>query len=147
MVKVWTWIRHNQASFVALLISAGVLIWTLGCEAKVTSLIDPTRKVNRLELNTEIEIETARLQSELDQLLLWAEQRGQALDRQDELRQKLMDFALLAAQGGALNPSGLVGLVAGIIGVGAVVDNRLKDKVIKNRPLTDSVGRVLKEQG
>ncbi|KKM97805.1 hypothetical protein LCGC14_1164380 [marine sediment metagenome] len=135
MKNLAKWISKNQGVFVALLIAAGVLVWTLGCESKVTSLTDPSKMVTADELNLEIEAESMRLQAELDQLMKRAELKFVELSKKDAIKQKLMDFSLLAAQTGTLNPSGLVGLIAGIVGIGAVIDNRIKDKVIKNRPL------------
>lgn len=141
MKAIWTWISHNQAVFVALIISCGLMCWMFGCQTKVTSLIDPSKRVTEEELNVELETETQRLFLVLDTLVMNAEVKKKWFARQREIKQKLMDFALLASQGGTLNPSGLVGLVAGIVGIGAVIDNRIKDKVIKNRPLPNSVGR------
>jgi len=135
MAELMKWIRHNQGIFVALVICSGLLIWTLGCQSKVTSLKDPTKKVTAAELALEVETESLRMQAELEQLIKRAELKHVELSRQDDIKQKLLDFALLTSEAGAFNLSGLIGLVAGVLGVGAVVDNRIKDKVIKNRPL------------
>ena len=59
----------------------------------------------------------------------------QKLDRADAIKQKLSEFATLSVQTGTVNPLGIATLLGSIIGAGAVVDNRIKDKVIKNRPL------------
>lgn len=135
MKNLAKWIRHNQGVFLAVIICIGLLVWTIGCESKVTSSIDPTRMVTAAELNLEIEAESMRLQSELEQLIKRAELKHVELARQDAIKQKLLDFALLTSEAGAFNMSGLIGLVAGVVGIGAVVDNRIKDKVIQNRPL------------
>lgn len=135
MKNIGKWISKNQGVFVAAIICVGMMVWTFECEAKVTSLTDPTKMVNAAELKIEIEAESMRLEAELDQLIKLAQQKNAEFTRQHEIRQKLLDFALLAGETGTLNPSGMIGLVAGILGVGAVVDNRIKDKVIKNRPL------------
>lgn len=138
VIMIVKWISKNQGVFVALIICAGLLVWTFGCESKVTSLIDETKMVSAAELNLEIESESLRLEAELAQLIKRAELRHSELARQDAIKQKLLDFALLTSEAGAFNMSGMVGLVAGVLGVGAVVDNRIKDKVIKNRPLKGS---------
>ena len=135
MKNLMKWIRHNQGMFVCMLICIGLLGWTFGCQSKVTSLIDPVKKITAEELKLEVEAESRRLEAELEQLLAQAKLKHAELARQDAIKQKLLDFALLAGETGTLNPSGLVGLAVGVLGVGAVVDNRLKDKVIKNRPL------------
>lgn len=138
MKNLARWIRHNQGEFVAIIICVGLLVWTFGCQSKVTSLVDPSRKVTAEELNLELEAESRRLEAELEQLLAQADLKYLDLARQDAIKQKLLDFALLAGEAGTLNPSGLVGLLVGVLGIGAVMDNRIKDKVIKNRPLTAS---------
>jgi len=140
MKNLGKWISKNQGVFVALIISAALTVWIFGCESKVTSLTSSTKKVTGAELDLEVEAEAVRLQAELDQLMKRAELKHMDLRRQDVLKQKILDFALLTSQAGTLNASGMVGLLAGVLGVGAVVDNRIKDKVIKNRPLPKNPG-------
>ena len=135
MAEVYRWIRHNQGAFVALLISTGLMIWSLGCESKVGSLVEPGRMVNRQELQAELAAETKRLEADLDALLQMAKAKFQKLDREDQIRQKLFEFAALSTKAGTVNPLGVVTLVGSILGTGLAVDNRIKDKVIKNRPL------------
>lgn len=138
MSEITKWIRHNQGLFVALLISAALLVWTFGCESKLGSLIDPGKLVTAAELNLEIEVESARLQGELDALLKRAQLRKAEFARMDAIKQRLFEFASVTAQTGTVNPAGVLTLVGSIIGAGAVVDNRIKDKVIKNRPRAES---------
>lgn len=130
-----TWIRHNQGMFVAVIITTALLIWTYGCESQVASLTEPTRKVTRAELNIELNREVQRLEGELSTLQQQAAVKMTQLDRQDELKRKLFEFAALTAEAGTFNPAGLVTLVGSLLGAGLLVDNRIKDKVIKNRPL------------
>lgn len=132
------WIRHNQGMFVALIITAGILAWTFGCESKVSSLIVADKMVTRQELNLELQRETQRLEAELDSLTKQAELKQQQLDRQDKIKQKLFDFAAITAEAGTVNPAGVIALAGSILGFGAIIDNRIKDKVIKNRPLPNS---------
>lgn len=135
MTAIMKWVRHNQGVVVALLVCVGTFIWTFGCMSKVTSLIDPTKMVTAAELDLEIEEESLRLQAELDSLIRRAKVKQAELTRQDSIKQKLFDFAAITVDGGTVNPAGVVGLLFSVFGIGAVVDNRLKDKVIKNRPL------------
>ena len=134
MSHIARWIRHNQGLFVALLICGGLLVWTFGCPSKVTSLVDDTKKVTAEELNLELEAETARLEAELDMLLKRAKLKQAELARQDAIKAKLFEFASITAQSGTFNPAGLLSLTGSLLGFGAIVDNRIKDKVIKNRP-------------
>lgn len=136
MQAIAKWIRHNQGVTVGLVVSLGLLAWTIGCESKVTSLIEPAKKVSAGELDIELRSETARLEAELDQLMKRAELRVEELNRQNEIKRKLFEFAALTAQAGTVNPSGVITLVGSVLGMGLLVDNRIKDKVIKNRPLS-----------
>lgn len=137
MSKIVTWIRHNQGVFAALVISVGILAWTFGCESQVGSLKEPARLVTRPELALEVEQLTRDLENRLDILHKEAELKFAKLDRDDEIKRKLLEFGMVAAETGTVNPAGLIGLVAGILGIGAIVDNRIKDKVIKNRPIRE----------
>jgi len=135
MEAIAKWIRHNQGLFVALIISEALLLWTFGCESRVGSLTTPDKLVTRDELSIEISAEQARLENELVILQKQAEAKLAQLDRQDAIKKQLLDFWSLSLSTGQVNPVGLVGLLSGILGVGVIVDNRIKDKVIKNRPL------------
>jgi len=127
---------HNQAMAIAVIIAAGLLVYVYGCESQVTSIIEPGKKVTRTQLNLEVEQEAARLNLELDNIIKLAAAKNQELDKQDEIRQKIAEFGMRVAKGGTVNPAGVAVGVLGLLGCGAVVDNRIKDKVIKNRPLT-----------
>lgn len=141
MSKVWEWIRHNQGLFVALIIIVIIIVWTFGCQSKVTSLVEPGKMVNAQELSLEIETETTRLMAELELLAKRGELKMEELAKKDALQKELMDFAAISAASGGFNPSGLVALGFSVLGIGAFADNRIKDKVIKNRPLTKEAGR------
>jgi len=135
MAEIAKWIRHNQGMVLSLIVVAAVAAWTFGCESKVTSMIEPAKMVTAAELELEIDLETARLNLEIQNLISQAELKKEDLARQDAIKQKLFDFAAITVDGGSVNPAGVVGLLFSICGIGAVIDNRMKDKVIKNRPL------------
>lgn len=137
MKTIVKWIRHNQGLFIALLIAAILLVWTFGCRSMVSSLIEPAKRVTRDELQLELDGECARLEAELDLLSRRAAVKMAELDRQDEIKRKLFEFAAITAQAGTVNPAGVLALTGSILGFGAIVDNRIKDKVIKNRPLRE----------
>lgn len=138
MSAITKWIRHNQGVFVALLIASGLLIWTYGCESTVSSLTTEGKKVTREELNLEVQKESQRLEAELDMLTKQAALKTQQLDRQDAIKQKLFEFAAVTAESGGVNTAGVLALAGSILGFGAIVDNRIKDKVIANRPLKEA---------
>lgn len=138
MKSIAEWIRHNQGQFMALIIVVLLLVWTFGCPSKVTSLIDDSKMVTAEELNLEIQSESARLENELDMLIKRGVLKKEELARKDAIKQKLFEFAAISAEGGGVNIPGLLATTFSVLGFGAVIDNRIKDKVIKNRPLVNS---------
>lgn len=127
-------ITHNQGVCVAIVAVCGLLMWTYGCQSTTKSLTTEVM-VTRAELALELDTVVSKLSAELDAMQKQAELRFDELDRQDEIRAKLFEFASIAATTGTFNPVGIITLAGSILGFGAVVDNRIKDKVIKNRPL------------
>lgn len=129
------WIRHNQGLFVTLFVTVVTLAWVYGCESRVSSMLEPHQQISREELKLELVQESTRLQNELVLIQKQAELRFAKLDKDDEIKRQLVEFAALVTATGGVNPAGVLALLTGIVGVGAVIDNRIKDKVIKNRPL------------
>lgn len=128
-------VSHNQGTFIAVIVILGISVWVFGCESKVSSIIEPTLQVTRAELKVEVDQEIRRLEGELEYIAAFSQAKVSDLDRQDAMKEKLMNFAAITAEGTTVNPAGVVGLLFSIFGIGAVIDNRIKDKVIKNRPL------------
>ncbi len=131
---MYKWISKNQGSCVAIVLNLCIIIWTFGCESKVQSLTS-NKKVTRGELTIEYNTEIRRLQNETQSLQETGLLSFTELDRLDELKYKLFDALSVATATGSVNPIGLVTLLGTIGGIGLGVDNRIKDKVIKNRPL------------
>lgn len=115
-----TLFNHERYQSIATIVALGLLIWFFGCESKVESVITPNKKVTRGELRIE-----------LDGIVDLIGLRATDLDKQDELKQLLLKNALLIAQGGTVNPVGVITTVAAVLGVGAAVDNVRKRKEIK----------------
>ena len=129
-----TIIRHNIGLFVGVVLAVGLMFWTYGCESRIQSPVTG-ELVTSDELTVEINTEASRLEAELDTLQKRAALSFQELARKDEIKQKLFAFAALTATTNTFNPIGLITLAGSLIGVGAIVDNRIKDVVIANRPL------------
>lgn len=129
--QIKTGIRHNQSFFVSLILAVIFSVWFLGCQSRTQSLVDPTLKVTEAELNIEYTSELAKLESAMNTLKATTEVRLQDLQRQDLFKQALYNNALLIAEGGNPNPLGLLSLLGTIFGIGAVIDNRRKDGLIK----------------
>lgn len=106
---------HNTGIVVGQLICFAVLIFAHGCESKVPSIVNPAQRINRGEL-----------QIEVDSFIAIASLRFKDLDKQDKFKTTLFEQVSLWAQGGAINPTGLMMMLFGIIGTGATVDNVTK---------------------
>lgn len=118
--KIWRAVRHNQGLVVSVVIVVGLLIWSYGCESRVVSLSNSAVMVTRAELEVEI-----------DTFMNTAEVRLSDLERQDEIKRKLFEFAAVAAESGTVNRSTVLSLISWILFGGLLIDNRRKDGVIK----------------
>lgn len=103
---MWSWIKKNHKGVITIMITCGLGFWLYSCESKTTSLVSPERKVNRAEL-----------QIELDTFISQAQIRVADLDRQDEFRSLIIDNALVIASGSTLNPIAIITAMAGIYGL------------------------------
>lgn len=118
--KLTDFLNHERYQVIAVFAVLFVILWVYGCNSQTTSPTDPSKKVTRVQLSAEI-----------DYYLTRAEIAYKDLDRQDEIKRKLMDAAAIAAAGGRINVVGLILANLGILGAGAAVDNVRKRKVIK----------------
>lgn len=116
-----TLLNHERYQTLSVIAGVLLLIWFWGCQSEVTSLLEPDQKVNRQELELE-----------LNSIMAVAEMRFGQLDQQDELKQFLMQQALLAGQSGTINPFALMTSIGAILGLGATIDNVRKRKEIKS---------------
>jgi len=135
--SVKTIIRHNQAIVISIILAIVFCLWFTGCQSHTQSLIDPTKKVTEAELNIEYTSELARLENELKTLKATTEVRLQDLKKQDQFKQALYENAQLIVSGNNPNPLGILSLVGTLLGIGAIIDNRKKDGVIKGLTATD----------
>lgn len=92
--------------------------WLYGCESHVKSIIEPDKEVTRAELENEVNNIMAIAQTKLIDL-----------DKQDEVRQLILDKAALFATTGTFNPTGLLNLLISIGAIGTTLDSRRKLKV------------------
>lgn len=102
-------------------------IYAYGCEPKTKSLIDPDKKVTRAELVIEI-----------DALAALSEIGIADLDRQDEVREMIINQALVIAQGGSVNPIGILTTLTAIFGIGAAADDVRLRRERKGRKYLES---------
>jgi hypothetical protein len=129
--EVKLWIRHNQSMTISFVLFIVFSLWFFGCQSRTTSLLNPVNQVCEGELNIEYQSELARLENEMTVLKSTTEIRLQDLHRQDAFKQSLYNNARLVVDGNNPNPIGLLSLIGTIFGIGAVIDNRKKDGIIK----------------
>jgi len=126
-----TTIRHNQGLFISFILAGIFSLWFFGCESRTQSISTPGLRVTESELNVEYTSQLAKLENEMNTLKATTEVRLQDLHKQDAFKQALYNNAQLIVEGNNPNPLGLLSLLGTIFGIGAVIDNRKKDGLIK----------------
>ncbi len=114
------WFKKHWTLIVTVFVTIGMLVFLFACDAKVRSITDNTRMVNRQEL-----------QLELDQIIGVAQIRMADLDKQEELRAIILQNALILVQGNPLNPIGIITAAAAIYGLASGGQN--VTKVVKEK--------------
>ena len=121
MKKILKFIRHYKGFMVSLVLVLMLCLWTFGCESRV---ISPRtgQMVTRQELLLEV-----------DYFIKEIELKVADLDKQDELKNGLLNIGIVVAESGvdSINPIGAVMTLASIIGIGLAADNTKKDAIIK----------------
>jgi len=126
--SIWSAIRHNPYMIIAMIFLLLFLLWLFGCEPTVISPFDPTKNVTRAELQIDFDAYFQRVQLANEQLT-----------KKEQLRDLLINQAFVIAENGMVNPVALLTSAFSILGIGSVLDNRRKDKVIdeKSKALED----------
>jgi len=113
------WFKDNLFTLIVVNAVTVCLFALNSCQSQVASLLDPTTKITR-----------PQLQIELDHLIAQASVKMADLDRQDNLKKLILENALIMATEGNPNPLGILTAIAGALGVGASADNvRLRKKI------------------
>ncbi len=112
------WIKDHKPFVITAIVSICVMAYLYGCESEVRSMYDNGRRINRQEL-----------QLELDQFMGRVQIAMLSLDKQDRLRAIILDNALILVQGQPLNPLGLLTGIGAIYG--AVQGSRNVKETIK----------------
>lgn len=120
MKKILQYLKHEKFQVSAVVVCISLLVWGLSCESKVTSLLDPSQRVTRMELQGEVDLYLAR-----------ASQKFKALDQQDAFRLFVFEQAQLWTTTGVFNPSAMIPALVTILGIGAIGDNVVKRRDIK----------------
>jgi|GEM_PF-1946420 len=112
MQIIWSFIRHNSGIIISSAMIPFVLIFAYSCQSVVVSSLQTGEKVTRAELV-----------SEVDFFLTQAELKFADLDRQDLVKETIFNSLVEVAQGGQVNPLGVLLMAGNLLGLGAVVDN------------------------
>lgn len=99
-------LSDNWPKAISIIALTAILFWGYGCPAQVDSLTTAGKKVTRPEL-----------QVELDTIIATAEFRLASLNKQDQFRDIIFKNAMIMVEGGALNPVGIITMLAGIYGI------------------------------
>lgn len=109
---MYEWLKKNSRTLMVYGVIVGVMFYLYSCESKVRSMNDSKRFITRPELQIEINAYLDRV-----------EIKFASLDRQDKLRQLIVNNAMLIAQGSTLNPIGILTGLLSIYGVQQVAKN------------------------
>lgn len=113
-------LNHERYQTITFICVALILIGIASCESTAPSIINPTVRINREQLQNEANVILAKIESaEL------------TIEKQDKLKELLFNQAIIASQGQPINPIGLITSLGTILGIGAITDNVRKRKVIK----------------
>jgi len=126
MEKIWKWINHNR--FVVIGPIIGIMLWSyaVSCTPLTTSPLDPGRLVNVQQLD--LDFKTWQSQQEI--MAARFEVAGQDLEQQEASNEKIKETLLGLASGGIPDMPGLLKLLLGGGGLGALIDNIRKGGVI-----------------
>ncbi len=106
---------------VAIAICGLLILYAYGCEPKTTSILYPTEKISR-----------SQLENEFEYLINVHAQRAKDLDQQEHIRQVLFQHGLTYAQTGLINPIAIATTLFSVLGIGVAVDDvKLRKKIKK----------------
>lgn len=120
--KIWTAIKHNKFIVASTIVSFVIVIYAYGCQPQTENPFNPQQKVTREKLDAEVQ----RYATEVS--LAYKD-----IQRQEQIRDTLINAGLAYTQGEGINPIGVAATILGVLGIGAVVDNRVKDSVIASK--------------
>jgi len=126
MQKAMKWMNHNR--FVLIFPVVGIMLWAyaLGCTALTASPLHPGTMVNV----TQLDIDFKTWQSQQEIMAARFEAAGLDLEQQKAGNEKIKETILSLATGGIPDAPGLLKLLIGGGGLGAILDNIRKGGVI-----------------
>ena len=113
MKKMLKFVNENHHYIIAGIAIIICTVWTFGCPSQVNSILNPNQLITRPELKIEI-----------DYFLAHAELKYLDLDRQDAIKQTLLDLGSTFAQTGTLNPTGLLNTAVSVAAIAFGLNQR-----------------------
>lgn len=107
--------KINYPKTVSLVVAVLFFVWAVGCQPTVPSLRNPAIKVT-----------APQLQVELEALIAQFDIRKASLEEQGKFRELVLNNALLVAEGGTLNPVGILTGLLAFYGVGSGINDGRK---------------------
>jgi arginine exporter protein ArgO len=107
MIKtIMKYLNDNHWYIIAAIVICAIFLWLFGCQSKVSSMITPEKQITRDELMLESDYLLGEIKVKLADL-----------DKQDEIKQLIIDQASMFSKTGSFNPMGLLNT---LISVGAI---------------------------
>ncbi len=116
-----TWVSHNSGLVASIVVCLLLIFWA-GCQVTTENPFNPEEKVTKTELEAEVQAYVVKVQSAYDDI-----------EKQELIRKSILEAGWAIAQGGAVDPLGLATTLMGVCGLGAIYDNRTKNKVIVSK--------------
>lgn len=113
MKKTLKFLNENHHYIIAAAVIAVCSFWTYGCHSQVNSILNPNQRISREELQIEVEYFMAH-----------AELKLLDLDRQDAIKQALLDLGSTFATTGTLNPTGLLNTAISVAAIAFGMNQR-----------------------
>lgn len=113
MKKTLKFLNDNHHYIIAAAVIIACTFWTYGCHSQVNSILNPNQRVSRAEL-----------QIEVDYFLAHAELKFLDLDRQDQIKQALLDLGSTFAATGTFNPTGLLNTAISVAAIAFGLNQR-----------------------
>ena len=126
MQKIWKWINHNRYVVIGPIVAIMIWAYAVSCTPLTTSPLDPGRLVNVQQLDLDFKL----WQSQQEIMAARFQAAGLDLKQQAESNEKIKESILSLAAGGIPDVPGLLKLLIGGGGLGAIMDNIRKGGVI-----------------
>ncbi len=126
MQKMMKWMNHNRYVLIFPVVSIMLWAYALGCTPTTMSPLVPGRMVNV----TQLDLDFRTWQSQQEIMAAKFEAAGLDMEQQKAGNEKIKETILELAAGGIPDVPGLIKLLIGGGGLGAIVDNIRKGGVI-----------------